>query len=148
MEKLLRQHRCIVERSTCNRGAGGKIGEQKAPGRKDAEDRRQRVRRVGVERSRRCRKPREAADAKANQQHGARCQQINKPCGVAGKSENQRDCKGGRCAGRHGGNRLGQGFNRAKHSRAQAVVLRRALTRVHFAPRADLARHGSAFRSG
>ena len=31
---------------------------------------------------------------------------------------------------------------------ADLGTIRRALTRVHFAPRADLARHGSAFRSG
>ena len=53
MEKLLREHGRVVKRSAGHRGAGGQIGEQQAPCGGDAEDRRQRVGGVGVERSRR-----------------------------------------------------------------------------------------------
>ena len=91
MEKLLRKHGGVVERSACDGSAGGEIREQQAPGSRDAEDRRQRVRRVGVERTRRSREPRETADAKTHQQHGASGQQIDEPGGIAGQAEDQRN---------------------------------------------------------
>ncbi len=116
------EHSRVVKRSASNRGAGGQIGQQQSPCGRDAKYRRQRVSRVGVERSRRSGEPREPADAKADQQHGAGGQQIDKPCGIAGQGEDQRNGERRGCAGRDGRDRLRQCFHRSKHAGAQAVA--------------------------
>ena len=98
----------VIKRSAHDRCAGGKISQQQRPCGGDAEERRQCVCRVGVERSWRSGEPREPADAKADKQRGPGGKQVDKPGGVAGQGEDQRNGQRRRSAGRHGGDRLRQ----------------------------------------
>jgi len=100
------------------------IGEEQCQRGHVADGRRKVLLRVDVERAWRRGMAGEIGDRDGDKQHGGHGQYVSQPTGVSCECEDKGNGKRGRGAGRDGGDRLGEDFERGECGGAEAEVLR------------------------